>query len=108
MWFGENVDKDARARERAVGKVKRALLLAKDGRNDVYRDFRRGVVYVGDEVVAKWDEMLKMMMFRGEGKEIRDTYKRLMEEGRGEEDRELRGRGIWVGRPAPRCTVQRL
>ena len=86
IWFGENVDKDARARERAVGKVKRALMMARDGRNDVYRDFRRGVVYVGDEVVAKWDEMFKMMMFRGEGKEIRDTYKRLMEDGRREED----------------------
>jgi hypothetical protein len=54
MWFGENVDKDARARERAARKVKRALLMARDGRNDVYRDFRR---YVGDEVVAKLDEM---------------------------------------------------
>ena len=86
IWFGENVDKDARARERAVGKVKRALMMARDGRNDVYRDFRRGVVYVGDEVVAKWDEMFKMMMFRGEGKEIRDAYKRLMEEGKREED----------------------
>ena len=86
IWFGENVDKDARARERAVGKVKRALMMATDGRNDVYRDFRRGVVYVGDEVVAKWDEMFKMMMFRGEGKEIRDTYKKLMEEGKREED----------------------
>jgi hypothetical protein len=27
-----------------------------------------------------------MMMFRGEGKEIRDTYKKLMEEGKREED----------------------
>ena len=39
MCFGENVDKDARARERAVGKVKRALIMARDGRNDIYRDF---------------------------------------------------------------------
>ena len=86
LWFGENVDKDARARERAVGKVKRALLLAREGRTDVYRDFRRGMVYVGDEVVAKWDETGKMMTFRGEGKEIRGTYKKLMEEGKREED----------------------
>ena len=86
MWFGDNVDKDARARERAVGKVKRALFLVREGREDVYGDFRRGMVYVGDEVVAKWDDMLKMMVFRREGKDIRDSYKKLMEEGRREED----------------------
>ena len=73
MWFGENVDRDARARERAVGKVKRALFLASEGRKDVYRDYRRGMVYVGDELVAKWDEKSKIMMFRGNGKEIRET-----------------------------------
>ena len=86
IWFGENMDKDARARERAVGKVKRALLMAKERRTDVYRDFRRGMVYVGDEVVARWDEMSKMMTFRGEGKDIRETYQKLMEEGRREQD----------------------
>ena len=86
IWFGENVVKDTRARERAVGKVKRALCMAKENRQDVYRDFRRGMVYVGDEVVAKWDEISKMMMFRGEGNEIKDTYKKLMEEGKREED----------------------
>ena len=37
-------------------------------------------------MVAKWDEMSKMMIFRGEGKEIRDTYKRLMAEGNSDED----------------------
>ena len=65
--------------------MKRALLLAREGRKDVYRDFRRGLVYVGDEVVAKWDVTGKMMTFSGEGKEIRETYKKLMEEGRREE-----------------------
>jgi len=44
------------------------------------------MVYVVDEVVAKWDEKSKMMMFRGEGKEIRVAYKNLMEEGKREED----------------------
>ena len=85
-WFGENMDKDERARERAVGKVKRALVMAREGRTDIYRDFRRGLVYVGDEVVAKWDEMFKVIMFQGEGRKIRETYKQLMEEGRREED----------------------
>ena len=86
IWFGENIDKDARARERAVGKVKRALFLANERRNDVYRDFRRGIVYGGDEVVARWDETSKAMLFGGKGKEIRESYKRLMEEGKREED----------------------
>ena len=85
IWFGENTFKDARARERAVGKVKRALLLAREGRKDVYRDFRRGLVYVGDKVVAKWDVTGKMMTFSGEGKEIRGTFRKLMEEGKREE-----------------------
>ena len=44
IWFGENIDKDARARERAVGKLKRALMLGKPARNDVNRDFRHGLV----------------------------------------------------------------
>ena len=73
-------------RERAVGKVKRALMLSREGRTDVYRDFRRGVVYVGNEIVAKWDEERKVMTFTGEGKKIRDTFKRMMEEGRREDD----------------------
>ena len=53
MWFRDNLDAGARGRERAVGKVKEAFLLAKEERTDIYRDFRRGLVYVGDEVVAK-------------------------------------------------------
>ena len=80
------MDKNSRARERAVGKVKRALFMAREARTDVYRDFRRGTVYVRDDVVAKWDEKSKIMMFRGEGKEIRVAYKSLMEEGEREED----------------------
>ena len=79
--------KDARARKRAVGKVKRALMLAKETQTDVCRDCRRGMVYVGDVVVARWDEMSKMMTFRGEGREIRGIYKKMMEEGRKDEDR---------------------
>ena len=59
--------------------------MAKEGRTDVYRDYRRGMVYVGDEVVAKWDVTGKMMTFNGEGKEIKGAYKKLMEEGRREE-----------------------
>ena len=41
---------------------------------------------MGDDEVARWDVMSNIMMFRGEGKEIRETYKKLMEEGKREED----------------------
>ena len=53
--------------ERAVGKVVKALRLAKDGRADIQRDYRQGKVYVGSVMVAKWDDMLNVMMFAGEG-----------------------------------------
>ena len=43
------------------------------------------MVYVENEVVAKWDEISKVMMFGGEGKNIKDIYKKLMAEGRWEE-----------------------
>ena len=86
IWFGENLDNDANARERAVGKVRKALCIAKEGRKDVYRDFTRGVVYVGDEEMARWDVMSKIMMFRGEVKDIGETFKNLMEERKREED----------------------
>ena len=61
-------------------------MLAKETRTDVCGDYRRGMVCVGDVVVAKLDEMSKMMTFRGEGREIRGTYKKLMEEGRKDAD----------------------
>ena len=67
IWFRENIDKGLRARERVVGKVKRALCLAKERRTDVYRDFARVIVYVGMELVEEWDEMFKVMMFQREG-----------------------------------------
>ena len=46
IWFGDNIDKDARLREKAVGKVVSALMMSREGREDVDRDFRRGLVYV--------------------------------------------------------------
>ena len=90
IWFGDNIDKDASLREKAVGKVVSALMMSREGREDVDRDFRRGLVYVRngteDVVVAKWDKMLKVMMFQGEGKNIRETYKKLMAERKGEDE----------------------
>ena len=85
IWFGDNINRDARARERAVGKVKMALMKAREERTDVYSDYNRGLVYVGDEVVAKLDAEIRVMTFAGEGKEIRTKYKELMDEGRREQ-----------------------
>jgi hypothetical protein len=89
-WFGDNVNKDASERARAVGKVKRALMMVRDGRTDVDRDFEQGKVFVGKdgnwEIVARWDEETKRMQFRGEGKQIKEQYEKLMMEKRGEEE----------------------
>ena len=41
---------------------------------------------MGNEIVAKWDEERKVMTFTEEGEKIRDTFKRMMEEGRREGD----------------------
>ena len=75
MWFGDNIDKDASTKERAVGKVKRALMSVREDRTDIYRDFVLGVVYVGDDVVARWDRMSNVMTFRGEGKTLKINIK---------------------------------
>jgi hypothetical protein len=90
VWFGDNVGKEASERARAVGKVKKALMMARDGRTDVDRDFEQGKVFVGKdgswELVARWDDETKRMQFRGEGKHIKDQYEKLMAERRGEEE----------------------
>ena len=75
MWFGDNVDKRSRDREVAVGLVMKALMGAKEGRKDVYRDYRQGKVWVGNELVSKWEDDSQVMTFRGEGKDIRGAYK---------------------------------
>ena len=62
-------------------------------------------MYVRDGVVARWDDTSKVMTFRGEGRGIREAYKRLLEEGKREENQfsERRERRIWVERLDPRC-----
>ena len=47
------MSKEASERARAVGKVIRALMMVKDGRNDVDRDYDQGKVFVGSELVAR-------------------------------------------------------
>ena len=87
MWFGDNVDKKTRDKEVAVGLVVKALMAAKEGRRDVYRDYKQGKVWVGNVVVAKWEDDSQVMTFRGEGKVIRVAYKASKVGGwRGEED----------------------
>jgi hypothetical protein len=41
----------------------------------VYRDYKQGKVWVGNELVSKWEDDSKVMTFRGEGKDIRGAYK---------------------------------
>ena len=84
LWFSDNADKDTRDKERAVGKMKKALMLAKPNRTDVTRDYRKGTVYVENTLVAKWDDIFKVMQSKGEAKEVRDKYEELMKEGRDE------------------------
>ena len=64
--------------------------MARNGRSDVDRDFDQGKVWVktltGSELVARWDDESRRMQFRGEGKEIKEEYEKLMVEKRGEEE----------------------
>ena len=77
MWFGDNVDKRTRDREISVGLVVKALKMAWEGRNDVYRDYKQGKVWVGNELVARLDGMSDVMQFRREGKDTTAAYKAL-------------------------------
>ena len=86
MWFGDNVDKRTRDREIAVGSWVKALMMAREGRNDVYRDYKQGKVWVGDELVARWEGTSDVIHFRREGKDIRAAYKALRVREGGEED----------------------
>ena len=83
--FGHNINRDSRARERAVGNVKKALMLATDRRTNVYWDYAQGLAFVGDEIVAKWNGEFKPTMFSGEGTNIRDKYKEFIADGNREE-----------------------
>ena len=73
-----------------MGKVKKALMMVRHGRSDVDRDFDQGKVWVkataGSELVARWDEESRKMQFRGEGKQIKEQYEKLMAEKRREEE----------------------
>ena len=49
LWFGGNMDKDSWERARAVGKVKKPLMIviAREGRKDIERDFKRARCWRG-------------------------------------------------------------
>ena len=86
VWLGDNFHKDSRKWEEAVRRAKQALMMAKEGRRDVERDYKQGKVYVGEKMVAKWNDVTKVMEFSGDGRDTRETYKKLMMQSRGEED----------------------
>ena len=73
-----------------MGKVKKALMMVRDGRSDVDGDFDQGKVWVkttaGSELVARWDEESRKMQFGGEGKQIKEQYEKLIAEKRWEEE----------------------
>ena len=59
----------------------------REGRSGIERDFRRGRVWVGRELVAEWDAGSgRIMKFRGSGKRIQTEYERMMEEERGQRE----------------------
>ena len=67
LWVSDNVEKERRILEIAAGKVKKALCELKERRQDVTTDWRRGQVFVGREMVAKWDDG-KMKLLKGEAR----------------------------------------
>ena len=74
MWFGDNLEKERRLMEVATGKVKKALCLVREGRDDITIGWRRGEVFVGRNLVAKW-EVNKMVLLRGEVVDMVDRIK---------------------------------
>ena len=55
VWMNDNQAKERRVMETVAGKVKCALCQNREGREDVTCDWRWGRVYVGRELVAKWE-----------------------------------------------------
>ena len=78
LFVEDNVGKESRDRKEAIGKVVKALYLAKEGRTDVTRDYNKGVVWVNQEVAAKWRD--GKMIFKREGLNIETKYNDLMKE----------------------------
>ena len=71
VYVSENVEKSQRTLEIAAGKVKKVLCQKREGRRDVTVDWRRGQVFVGRVLVAKWLDG-KMVLLSGEVLKMRD------------------------------------
>ena len=65
IWVNDNIEKERREKEIIVGKIKKALCMKQEGRTDVICDWRWGRVYVGRELVAKWEQD-KVKLMKGE------------------------------------------
>ena len=84
LKISDNLPKEDRARERAVGKVKRALMEVDEDRVDVVVDYASGEVWVGEERVAKWTgDGLKT---KGEALSLKDRIDSLMAERRPQDE----------------------
>ena len=83
-----NVEKEQRILEVATGKVKKALCLKRENRKDVTNEWRRGRVYAGRELVAKWEDG-NMKLLVGEVLGMADRIKELKKEEAGVEGVEI-------------------
>ena len=79
IWVGENLERDSRVKEMVAGKVKRALCELKENRKDVVNDWRRGQVFVGLDLVAKWENG-KMLLLSEEVVRVEGRIKELMKD----------------------------
>ena len=70
--------------EAVVGKVVKALREMRQGRTDVDRDYRKGTVCVGKEIVAQWEG--GRMRLRGEAKTLKSRIDELVNEKREKEE----------------------
>ena len=78
IFAEDNEDKEENDKKTAVGKVIRALYMAREGRKDITRTYDGGQVWVGQKIVAKWRN--GAMDFKGEGLAIKDSYLKLLDE----------------------------
>ena len=79
IWVGDNLGKSVRLKKTVTGKVKRALCEVKENRDDVTNDWRRGQVWVGTDLVAKWEDD-KMLLLSREVIQVRERIVQLMKD----------------------------
>ena len=82
LYINDNDDKQDNDKNRAIGKVKRALMEVNKERKDVVALRRAGEVWIGDERVAKWKD--GTLRVRGEAETLKKRIDELIAEKRAE------------------------